>query len=77
MYLPVSSVLEGSTSWDCVVESFEFADIKMKKKEEISFIVVRIVNMIKCSRKKMKRSKKRVLDLLSIREKRTGKSIED
>lgn len=43
--LPVSSVLEGSTSWDCVVESFEFADNKMQKKEEISFIIVRIVDI--------------------------------
>lgn len=36
----------------------------------------RIVNMIKCSRKKTKWSKQRVLDLLSIRD-RTGKSTED
>lgn len=34
MYSPVSTMLEGNTTWDYVLGSFEFADNKIQKKGE-------------------------------------------
>lgn len=44
MCLPVNAILERGTAWKWVF-SFEFADNKIQKKEEISFIVIRIVDI--------------------------------
>ena len=38
-------MLERNTAWKWILRSFEFADNKIQKKEEISFTAIRIVDV--------------------------------